>query len=94
MQAHESEQENDRAQRLAAFFAVPRSPSQQADNNEAKSGRKIAMDHLVNGFTEMMIRLRIDVPVTSRPIRAAETRIGKADPCTQHDHRRGERGAR
>ncbi len=62
---------------------------------------EIPMNHLVQRFAELkaglritMAGVRINMPVTTRPIRAAQTGIGKAHPRTQHDHRRREQRAR
>jgi len=41
-----------------------------------------------------MAGIRKKMAVTTRPIRAAQTRIGQAHPRTQHDNRRRERRAR
>ena len=51
------------------------------------------MNHFVNGFAEIVVRLRIDMSVAARPVRAAQACIGQAYPGAQHHDRRGERGA-
>ena len=81
-------------QRLTASLAVPQRPSQQADDDCPESGREITMNHFVDGFAEIVIRLRIDMPVASRPIGTAQACIGQAHPGAQHHDRRGERSAR
>jgi hypothetical protein len=51
------------------------------------------MNHFVNGFGEVLVRLRIDMPVATRPVRAAQACIGQAHPGAQHHDRPGKRSA-
>ena len=74
---------------LRFHSAQPSSPTMMSPER----AREITMDHFVNGFGEVVVCLRIDVPVTSRPVRTAQARIGQTHPGAQHDDRRGERGA-
>ena len=54
------------------------------------------MNHFVQRFAELktgladMAGLRIDMPIATRPIRAAEPGICEAHPCAQYDDCRGE----
>ena len=72
--------------------AIPQRPRQKAHDDRPERGREITMNHFVNGFAEIVVRLRIQMPVASRPIRTAQTCIGQTHPGAQHHDCGGERG--
>ena len=92
LQADHHEQQCDGVERLLAVVAPRDGPNEQARDDEDQRACHVAMDHLVPGLADLAARLRIQMPVTPRPIRAAEAGIGETHPGAQHDHGEREQG--
>ena len=94
LRAHQNEQQRDGKQRLTAALAIPHRPSQQTGNDESQGAGEIAMNHFVDGFAEIVVRMRIDMSVASRPVGTSQTCVRQPNPRAEHDDRRSQRGAR